>query len=172
MANKKTVFSTDWFSIESEENLGLGGKPFYSLVTPDGIAVLAYTDEKKIVIIRQFRPALDGYTLEFPAGQISEGEDPASTAVRELYEETGYICKELIPLSPSLTIMGNRSNARMFAFLGFGASRDQNFIPREDIEVLLVTFDELKILILEGKFSMLAGAALVALAELHSHILQ
>lgn len=172
MTNRKTVFSTDWFSIESEENPGLGGKPFYSLVTPDGIAVFAYTDEKKIIIIRQFRPALNGYTLEFPAGQISEGEDPVSTAAREFYEETGYICKELILLSPLLTIMGNRSNARMFAFMGFSASRDPNFIPRENIEVLLVTFDELKALILKGKFSMLAGAALIALAEMHSYILQ
>lgn len=43
-----------------------------------------------VLLIRQFRAPTGGYVIEFPAGLIDPGETPASTAVRELYEETGY----------------------------------------------------------------------------------
>ena len=42
------------------------------------------------ILIRQFRPPAGRYMIEFPAGLIEPGETPESTAVRELYEETGY----------------------------------------------------------------------------------
>ena len=44
----------------------------------------------RLVILRQYRPPLDAYVLEFPAGLIDPGESGATTAVRELLEETGY----------------------------------------------------------------------------------
>jgi len=44
----------------------------------------------RLILVRQFRAPLDGRIVEFPAGLIDAGEDAAATAVRELYEETGY----------------------------------------------------------------------------------
>ena len=52
------------------------------------IAVLQPDD--RIVLIRQFRPPAGKYLIEFPAGLIDPGETPEKTAVRELFEETGY----------------------------------------------------------------------------------
>ncbi len=46
--------------------------------------------ERKIVLVRQFRPPAGSYCLEFPAGLVEPGEDPAQAALRELAEETGY----------------------------------------------------------------------------------
>lgn len=43
-----------------------------------------------LVLIRQYRPPVDGYVVEFPAGLVNPGEDPAAAAVREVLEETGY----------------------------------------------------------------------------------
>ena len=43
-----------------------------------------------VLLIRQFRAPARGYVIEFPAGLIDPGETPAETAMRELYEETGY----------------------------------------------------------------------------------
>lgn len=62
----------------------------------------------KIVVIRQFRPPAATYVWEFPAGLVEKGEDPAVTAVRELYEETGYRgtvtkCSPPVYSSPGLT---------------------------------------------------------------------
>lgn len=44
-----------------------------------------------LLLQKQFRPAVDKVTIEVPSGLIDEGEDPATAALRELKEETGYI---------------------------------------------------------------------------------
>lgn len=52
------------------------------------IPLLKSTNE--IILVRQYRPPVDGFVIEFPAGLIDDGETAASTAKRELIEETGY----------------------------------------------------------------------------------
>ena len=44
----------------------------------------------RLILVRQYRPPVDGMVIEFPAGLVNPGEDPNETAVRELREETGY----------------------------------------------------------------------------------
>ena len=46
-------------------------------------------DNYRIVLIEQYRPAIDGFIYEFPAGLVDEGETPMIAAIRELHEETG-----------------------------------------------------------------------------------
>lgn len=46
--------------------------------------------DDEVVLIRQFRPPSGKMMIEFPAGLIDPGENAADTAVRELYEETGF----------------------------------------------------------------------------------
>lgn len=59
-------------------------------------AVLAVLPDEKIIMVRQYRNALDRVTLEIPAGaRDSVTEDTAVCAKRELEEETGYICGKL-----------------------------------------------------------------------------
>lgn len=43
------------------------------------------------ILVEQYRPPIDQFTLEFPAGLIDDGEDAATSALRELKEETGYV---------------------------------------------------------------------------------
>ena len=45
----------------------------------------------QFIIIRQFRPPTNSYILEFPAGLVDPGESQETTAIRELFEETGYV---------------------------------------------------------------------------------
>ncbi|UOQ93655.1 NUDIX hydrolase [Halobacillus shinanisalinarum] len=62
---------------------------------PGAVAVIALTDEGKIVFVEQYRKALEKSILEIPAGKLEEGEKPEITALRELEEETGYTTDQL-----------------------------------------------------------------------------
>ncbi len=63
-------------------------------------------DDPRIVLLRQFRHATGGYLWEIPAGKHDAGDDPVSTARRELREETGYTCAELVRLTQIWTTPG------------------------------------------------------------------
>ena len=54
------------------------------------VGVIAFTDDDRILMVRQFRKPLDKIILEIPAGKLEKGEDPEVCASRELEEETGY----------------------------------------------------------------------------------
>lgn len=57
---------------------------------PGAVSVVAVTASNTVIMIRQFRAALDAELLEIPAGKRDlAGEDPAETARRELLEEVG-----------------------------------------------------------------------------------
>lgn len=62
---------------------------------PGAVAVIAITDENKIVMVEQYRKPLDRVLVEIPAGKLEKGEEPEHTAKRELEEETGYDCESL-----------------------------------------------------------------------------
>lgn len=53
-------------------------------------AMVAVDSEGKLLMVRQYRNALERYTLEIPAGGLDVGEDRKTCAIRELEEETGY----------------------------------------------------------------------------------
>ena len=58
-----------------------------------GVGVLAINDNNEILLIEQYRPAIEKPLLEIPAGILEEGENPKQCARRELREETGYDAK-------------------------------------------------------------------------------
>lgn len=69
-----------------------------------GACTVPVLPDGRILLIRQYRPAIDRETLELPAGaRDASGEDPAKTAARELEEETGYRPGKMIRLAHILT---------------------------------------------------------------------
>lgn len=78
---------------------------------PGAAAVLPFLDDPgssdpRVLLIRQFRHAADGYIWEVPAGRRDRGEHPDDTARRELREETGMTCTNLVRLTSLLTTPG------------------------------------------------------------------
>ena len=58
-------------------------------------AVVAVRDDSKLLMVRQYRNALERYTLEIPAGGLNANEATDAAALRELKEETGYTVGKL-----------------------------------------------------------------------------
>ncbi|NOK39024.1 NUDIX hydrolase [Corallococcus exercitus] len=117
----------------------------------DWVNVIAVTKQDELVMVRQFRFGIDAPTLEVPGGVIDPGEDPATAAVRELEEETGYRAGRLEALGEVHPNPAFQSN-RCFSYLALDCERvsDGNPDDGEDIAVELYPRADLPRLILEG----------------------
>ncbi len=57
---------------------------------PGAVTIVAFDDQERLLLVRQYRHPVGGNLLELPAGTLDPGDDPESCAFRELQEETGY----------------------------------------------------------------------------------
>jgi ADP-ribose pyrophosphatase len=84
-----------------------GGKSTREIVRhPGAVAVIAVTEDKKALMVRQYRKALGKVITEIPAGKLEKGEDPMACAKRELLEETGYTCRDMEKIASFYTSPG------------------------------------------------------------------
>lgn len=60
------------------------------------VHALALTKDKKVVLVRQFRPGPERVLWDLPGGGLDEGESPEDAGIRELEEETGYFGKAIL----------------------------------------------------------------------------
>jgi 8-oxo-dGTP pyrophosphatase MutT (NUDIX family) len=78
---------------------------------PDWINVIPLTEDRRVLMVRQYRFGIEDFTLEIPGGMCDAGEAPEQAARRELREETGYEAGELVELGwvhPNPPIQNNR----------------------------------------------------------------
>ena len=164
MSNKKIEFSTPWFEIESEEYdlPHLKGEPIYRMNRPESVMVVALTKSKEIVFIKQFRPTINEWTLELPAGAIGKGEDKKAAAAREFLEETGYVCEDLEYVG-SGRVAVDRINSRAHIFFGWNAAKSDKFLSEDGVEVKLMSFEELKKFASSDKFHYISGLGSILL---------
>ncbi len=89
--NHATIFKGLVVDIEQMEvKIGERGWHTYQIIRhPGGVGVLPLHDDGTVTLIRQLRPAANGFLLEIPAGRLHPGEDPAVCGLREMTEETG-----------------------------------------------------------------------------------
>lgn len=62
------------------------------------VILVPHTSSGDLLLIKQYRPALDCFVVELPAGLVDTGESPVEAARRELIEETAYSCESIIPI--------------------------------------------------------------------------
>ena len=78
---------------------------------PGASAIVPFLDDPthgdpRILLLRQYRHAAEGFLYEIPAGRLEPGEAPATCAARELREETGYTAARIEPLLVMFTTPG------------------------------------------------------------------
>lgn len=148
--SKTSILKTPWFDFVAKDYQN-GEAPHYVIEAPDYASIIARTEEKKIVLVRQYRQTIDEYTLEFPSGHVDEGESPLESAKRELHEETTYRegnWQELTPLRSDLGRINNHART----FFADQVKRDPNAIVEQGIETLEVTLDDVIKQIIQGNF--------------------
>jgi ADP-ribose pyrophosphatase len=129
--------------------------------------VLPVTDDRRVVLIRQYRYAAGELMLEVPAGTIDAGESPEETARRELVEETGYHPERLAKLAeffPSPGILTELMHLYLATGLTKGEARPED---DESIEVVELPFEEA--LGLEPGRDVRDAKTIVALSFLRRH---
>jgi ADP-ribose pyrophosphatase len=122
---------------------------FYTLETKDWVNIIAVTENKEVVMIRQYRHGSKEVSLEIPGGLVDE-DHPEEAALRELLEETGFAgenTKYLGAVNPNPAIFGNLCHTYLVE-KARKISR-KNLDPDEDIEVVLVPVSDIPSL-LEG----------------------
>ena len=140
-----------------------GHQAKWDFIHHDGAAaVLPVTEDGKILMVRQYRNALDRYTLEIPAGSRDSTEEATSVcAARELEEETGYRAAKmelLITVSTTVAFC----NETIDVYLATELTPTQQHLDEDEfVEVECFTIDELKDMVLTQKIQDSKTAAAI-----------
>ena len=138
---------------------------YHCLTQADYVGVIALTRDGLIPIVRQYRPAVETYTWEFPAGTVDPGETPEESARREVREEAGLDVESMMNLGSFFADTG-RLQVTSHAF--FARSVRSAAEPAEaGIQVKFVTPSELRQMIRSTEFGHQLHLAIYAAALIH-----
>lgn len=114
-------------------------------------AMIPVDQDGKILMVRQYRNAIDSETLEIPAGCLNPGEDNRACAIRECEEETGYLAGEVHHLIDIYTTVAF-SNEKICIFYTTGIQPSkQNLDEDEFVSVERYSLEELIAMIYDGR---------------------
>jgi ADP-ribose pyrophosphatase len=123
---------------------------------PGASAVVPFLDpldspDPRILLIRQYRYAADGYVYEIPAGRLDPGETPEDCAARELREETGYSASDLIRLTTFYTTPGF-TDEQIHLFAASGLTEGNSRVEADEVlDLAPVTLSRAMAMIASGE---------------------
>ncbi|MEI8186156.1 MAG: NUDIX hydrolase [Chlorobiaceae bacterium] len=160
----KYLYNKPWLTMRQDTVQLPNGRvidDYYIWEFPPWSNVLAVTKNKEVVLIRQYRHGIGKVFYELPAGvHDKNGESVLESAQRELLEETGFgggSWRPLMELSANPALQNNIT----YSFLAEGVEEisKQQLDATEEISVHLVTFDELRAIVLDGSMMQALHAA-------------
>ena len=168
---RKDIFKGQVIDVKLDEvalpkNMGIANREL--VLHPGGVGMLALTENKEVIMVRQFRKALEEVIYEIPAGKLEPGEkdNTKEAALRELEEETGYMAENVELISKFYTAPGF-SDEIIYLYQMTDLVKVVNPASLDDDEFLEVetfSLDECKEMISEGK--IVDGKTLIALQHL------
>lgn len=166
IASSQTTRVSPWVSLVENRVVTTpddAGAVYHSIDTMDYVSVLAVTADGRIPIVRQFRPAVRRFTLEFPGGLRDGDEAPEACAIRELAEEVGLAASRMRPLARMLPDSGRLGN-RMWTFFAPDVVPIADWRAEVEVAHRMVTIAELHALALEGSFDHAPHVAMLGMA--------
>ena len=125
----------------------------------DAVSIFVQNEDKsKLLLIKEFRYAVNNYVISTPAGLIENNEDSESAAIRELYEEIGYnedqikINRVLLP-SYSAVGLSDEQVASVFVTVDDTIKPKQHLESSEDIEYFWITPHDAEYFLENGHFN-------------------
>jgi 8-oxo-dGTP pyrophosphatase MutT (NUDIX family) len=171
--SRRTIPISQWMDVVAREvEFAPGREPeiYHAVAQLDYLAIVAVTPDGRLPIVRQYRPAIEAFTWELPAGLIERGEDPAAACARELLEETGYPARSVHALGQPAAACTGRLGNRVHSFFVKTGERTADFTPEPGLEVALKTPAELAALIKSGGLPQQLHYGALLLAELSGFI--
>ncbi|MCW5867659.1 MAG: NUDIX hydrolase [Candidatus Eremiobacteraeota bacterium] len=164
VAARQIVYSNRWVTLVRKDiQTGTRTEDYYTLQVPDYVAIVAVTPDGRLPLVRQYRPAVEGYTLELPAGTLEPGETPLECCRRELWEEVGLKARHIREVGSYLPDTGRLGN-RQYIFHVQTEEPRLEFVREQGIEVSYHTLEELEHLIQTRQLDHLLHVSAVYLA--------
>ena len=138
--DESIAFETPWFKIHKKHMRTSRGKEldFYIHDAHDSVICVCVRDDNKILIERQYRPAVDKVSLDYPAGAIdNEDLSQEHAMLRELREEAGFVATSITKLGV-LDKEPSFSSARIHLFVARGSIQEAS--EQEDSESIVASF--------------------------------
>jgi ADP-ribose pyrophosphatase len=161
------LLETPWRNLRQDRvRTHHGAEIVYSyLETTEAAFVVPLTTDGKLVVIRQFRLPVRTWTWEIVGGMVAVGEPPIEAARRELREEIGGVCEQLVPLGSYFACAGSLTS-RHHAFLGLDVTLSaQELEPLELIELVLLEPDDVFARARDGRIDDAQSALALLMAE-------
>ncbi len=168
-AGDQVVFNTKWFQIIARRSAG-SNDPHYLIDTTDFVSLVVLNTENKLLLVRQFRPAVKRLTLEVPSGHVEQGETPEETAHKELLEETGYVVDKFELLAKVSPAIGRFTN-KMWCYFAANAcpTADAKHKVEEGVELVAYGGPVRTLIVNEEFCSSLSHSAIFA-AVVHGRL--
>ena len=106
------------------------------------VAIVAFTDEDELILVKQYRLAVGKNLLELPAGLIEPGEGPKDAAHRELKEETGFEAEKMKFVTEIYTSPGFTDERIHLFYAKKLKAGDQALDDSEDVELVKLPLKE------------------------------
>lgn len=168
IVGRTRAWSCPWLTVAQKEVWLVGTKrtdSYYSIQQSDYVNIFAITLGGLIPIVRQFRPAVEAYTWELPAGTRDAGETARTAAARELSEETGLRALDIASLGRTYVDTARLGN-RFHSFAAI-AEPTRHSAKEQGVETRLVPVAALRTMIQRNELSLQTHVGLVFRAMTH-----
>jgi ADP-ribose pyrophosphatase len=165
ITDRKVAFSTPWFELIAKHVDG-DAAPHYTVQPRDYASVLATDVDGQILLVKQYRPVVEDFTLELPSGLVDVGETPEASMRRELLEETNHETGAIDLVGTLLPDVGRLGN-RMWCFVADAVRPAATARVLDDgIELVRMAPEEFITALSNGRCNHALNLAVVLLATL------